>query len=141
MLKLALYESNKEAIRINIHRTRVRWYDWSGDKDELVVTLKMAIAIGEWSQIIAMSSFLDIKKKKMMQMNDYQVMLAHFLAWSRLQKEKHINYFQSRLDFWNVAVTGVIYTAFIIHKHCFGQGNRMKIHESSFLFFSFFLLI
>jgi uncharacterized protein Usg len=88
-----------------------------------------------------MSSFLDIKKKKMMQMNDYQVMLAHFLAWSRLQKEKHINYFQSRLDFWNVAVTGVIYTAFIIHKHCFGQGNRMKIHESSFLFFSFFLLI
>jgi len=44
------------------------------------VTLKMAIAIGEWSQIIAMSSFLDIKKKKMMQMNDYQVMLAHFLA-------------------------------------------------------------
>ena len=37
---------------------------WSGDKDELVVTLKMAIAIDEWSQIIAMSSFLDIKKKK-----------------------------------------------------------------------------
>lgn len=37
---------------------------WSGDKDELVVTLKMAIAIDEWSQIIAMSSFQDIKKEK-----------------------------------------------------------------------------
>jgi hypothetical protein len=80
MLKLALYESNKEAIRINICRTNDDM-TWSGDKDELVVTLKMAIAIGEWSPIIAMSSFLDIKKgKKMMRMNDYQVMLAHFLA-------------------------------------------------------------